>query len=61
MNSKKYLKGGDVMSTYELCKSLIQKKSSVVTAEKLDVFLLAERIGEEEYIELVELLNASKE
>ncbi len=49
------------MSTYELCKSLIQKKSSVVTAEKLDVFLLAERIGEEEYIELVELLNASKE
>ncbi len=28
--------------------------------EKLDVFLLAGRIGEEEYIELAELLNALK-
>ncbi len=49
------------MSTFELCKSLIQKGSSVVTAEKLDVFLLVGRISQEEYIQLNEELNAQKE
>lgn len=44
------------MSTYVLCKSLIQKGSSVVTVEKLDVFLLAGRITNDEYIELIEMI-----
>lgn len=48
------------MSTYKLCLSLIKKGSKVVTAEKLDVFLLAGRITEDEYMELLELLNANK-
>lgn len=46
------------MSTYQLCKDLIAKGSSVVTADKLDVFLLAGRITNEEYTELMELLHA---
>lgn len=54
------MKGGDIMSTYKLCLSLIKKGSKVVTAEKLDVFLLAGRITEDEYMELLELLNANK-
>ena len=49
------------MNTYSLCISLIKKNSPVVTAEKLDVFLLAGRISEEEYIELMEMINPVSE
>lgn len=48
------------MSTYKLCVNLINKGSKVVTAEKLDVFLLAGRISEEEYMELLGMLNNSE-
>ena len=49
--------------TYLFCKKIIaggnyDKKELL---EKLDVFLLANRITEKEYTELTELINAGKE
>lgn len=49
------------MSTYKLCISLIDKKSKVITPEKLDVFLLAGRITNQEYVELIELINSTED
>lgn len=47
------------MSTYEMCKILIQKgryqKEDML--QKLDVFLLGNRITKEQYEELVELID----
>jgi hypothetical protein len=47
------------MTTYEMCKILIQKgryeKNDML--RKLDIFLLGNRITEEEYKELVELIE----
>jgi hypothetical protein len=51
-----------MMSTYEMCKILIQKgryeKNDML--RKLDIFLLGDRITEEEYTELVELMNSQE-
>lgn len=49
------------MSTYQLCKLVIENGAYGTKEEmlaKLDVFLLNNRITEEEYNELVSLLNA---
>lgn len=47
------------MSTYKMCKTLIEKgryeKSDML--QKLDIFLLGDRITEEEYNELVAMIN----
>lgn len=45
--------------TYKMCKTLIEKKRYEKDAmlEKLDVFLLANRITKEEYEELVGMLQ----
>ena len=45
--------------TYKMCKTLIEKKryEKDVMLEKLDVFLLADRITKEEYEELVGMLQ----
>lgn len=43
--------------TYQLCKKLIESGKTFGLKNKLDVFLLANRITEEEYTELVELLG----
>lgn len=41
--------------TYKLCKILAAK--SKLTAEMLDVYLAAERITSEQYMELIELIT----
>lgn len=47
------------MTTYQMCKTLIEKgryeKESMQS--KLDLFLLGNRITEEEYNELVKMMN----
>lgn len=49
--------------TYALCKKLIANnnydKSELIN--KLDVFLLAGRISEEEYKELMDLINSNQD
>lgn len=50
------------MNTYTLCKKVIANGSYGTKEEmltKLDVFLLNNRIGQEQYNELVDLLPAS--
>ena len=49
------------MTTYTLCKKVIQNETYGTKEEmmlKLDVFLLNNRITEENYNELVEFLNS---
>jgi len=49
------------MSTYILCKTVIERKTYKSKEEmmtKLDIFLLNDRISQRQYNELVELLNA---
>lgn len=48
--------------TYSLCKKLIAKGNYDETEmiNKLDVFLLANRITEEEYKELIALINSER-
>lgn len=46
--------------TYRACKSQIERKSYVSKEdmqEKLDIFLIGNRITQEEYTELTDLLN----
>lgn len=45
--------------TYTTLKKILEagNKNNVVTVDKLDVFLIAGRITNEEYNELLELLN----
>ena len=47
------------MSTYKTLKKVLEagNKNNVVTIDKLDIFLIGNRITDEEYKELVELLN----
>lgn len=48
------------MNTYTLCKKVIENKTYGIKEEmmlKLDVFLLNNRITQEQYTELVDLLN----
>lgn len=48
------------MTTYTLCKKVIENKTYGTKEEmmiKLDVFLLNDRITQEQYNELVDLLN----
>ena len=47
------------MSTYKTLKKVLESgnKNNVVTIDKLDIFLIGNRITDEEYKELVELLN----
>lgn len=46
--------------TYNMIKKVLLagNRNNVVTVEKLDVFLLANRITEEEYTELLDMLNS---
>lgn len=51
--------------TYEICKKLIEIKDFDIESKedlqsKLDVFLLNDRVSEEEYKELAGLLNAKQ-
>lgn len=52
-------KGGEIMGsiTYRNCKKLIEAGRTEGMQEKLDVFLLANRITTDEYNELVSLLK----
>lgn len=43
--------------TYQLCKQLIENGKTVGLQGKLDVFLLANRLTDEEYQELSEVLK----
>nr|DAY51595.1 MAG TPA: hypothetical protein [Caudoviricetes sp.] len=43
--------------TYYLCKTLIQNGKTAGLQEKLDVFLLANRITQEQYQELNDMLQ----
>lgn len=47
------------MTTYEMCKTLILKGKyeKEDMTRKLDVFWLGDRITEEEYKELIEIMN----
>ena len=47
------------MTTYEMCKILIEKKryTKEDMLRKLDVFLLGNRITEEQYTQLVAMMN----
>lgn len=48
------------MTTYTLCKKVIENKTYGTKEEmllKLDVFLLNNRIAQEQYNELIDLLN----
>lgn len=49
--------------TYRNCKKLIEagRYEYEDMLNKLDVFLLGNRINKEEYIELIELMNKNKE
>lgn len=52
------------MTTYNACKTLIANKKYGTKEEmmiKLDIFLLGNRITQEQYNELVELLNKAEE
>lgn len=46
--------------TYKTLKKVLESgnKNNVVTIDKLDIFLIGNRITEEEYKELVDMLNA---
>lgn len=47
--------------TYRACKSQIERKSYISKEdmqEKLDIFLIGNRMTQEEYTELTDLLNA---
>lgn len=48
------------MSTYKTLKKVLEtgNKNGVVTEEKLDVFLIGNRLTEEEYKELLDMLRA---
>lgn len=49
------------MNTYTLCKTVIENKTYTSKEEmliNLDVFLINKRITQEQYSELVDLLNA---
>lgn len=48
------------MSTYEMCKTLIQKNryEKDDMTQKLDIFLLGNRITEEQYTELVGMMDS---
>lgn len=46
--------------TYQLCKKLIESGKTFGLKNKLDVFLLANRITEAEYQELIKLLENRK-
>lgn len=48
------------MNTYKTLKKVLESgnKNNVVTLDKLDIFLIGNRLTEEEYKELVEMLNA---
>ncbi len=50
------------MSTYKTLKRVLENdnKNNAVTLEKLDVFLIGNRITEDEYKELVQLLEESE-
>lgn len=50
------------MSTYKTLKRILENgnKNNAVTLEKLDVFLIGNRITEDEYKELVQLLKESE-
>lgn len=43
--------------TYQLCKRLIESGKTFGLMDKLDVFLLNNRITEEQYNELIKLIN----
>lgn len=47
-------------TTYEICKALIEKGRYVREdmLQNLDIFLLGKRIEQEQYIELVELMDS---
>lgn len=48
--------------TYRACKSQIERKSYISKEDiqqKLDIFLIGNRISQEEYTELVDLVNAA--
>lgn len=49
--------------TYRNCKKLIEagRYEYADMLNKLDVFLLGNRISKEEYLELIELMNENKE
>lgn len=49
----------NVMTTYEMCKILItnNKYEKEDMTQKLDIFLLGNRVTQEEYIELIGLMN----
>lgn len=48
------------MNTYKTLKKVLEagNKNNVVTVDKLDIFLIGNRITDEEYKELVEMLEA---
>lgn len=50
------------MSTYDMCKTLIQKNryEKDDMTQKLDIFLLGNRITEEQYTELVGMMDSQK-
>jgi len=47
------------MTTYEMCKTLItnNRYEKEDMLQKLDIFLLGDRITQEEYSELISLMN----
>lgn len=47
--------------TYHLCKRLIEAGKTFGLVDKLDVFLLNNRITEEQYNELISLMNEEEE
>ncbi|MEW5321350.1 hypothetical protein V2J23_04180 [Geobacillus thermoleovorans] len=52
------------MNTYMLCKRIIENKTYASVEDmliKLDVFLLNKRITQDQYNELVSLLNAQQD
>lgn len=47
------------MTTYEICKTLIEKGKYEINdmTQKLDIFLLGDRVTQEEYQELIAMMN----
>lgn len=47
------------MNTYEMCKTLIEKGryEKEDMTQKLDIFLLGDRVTKEEYQELIAMMN----
>lgn len=52
-----YQKFADTMALYNTCKRMIERGQTAGMAKKLDIFYAANKLTDEQYAELTEMLN----